>query len=119
MIQLPRLRRGTKPYRDAVALARTLVHERLAHWSQVYNIPYGKVAIRKQKTRWGSASRNGNLNFNYRILFIPIREADYIIVHELCHLQEHNHSQAFWALVSRAFPDYRALRSKMRRSYRF
>jgi len=76
------------------------------------------VSIRKQRTRWGSASTTGNLSFNYRIAFLPAHLADYIIVHELCHLIEHNHSAKFWAQMARVLPDYARLRKELR-SYRF
>ena len=77
------------------------------------------MSIRKQKSRWGSASkRSGNLNFNYRIAFLPPALADLLVVHELCHLIEANHSKRFWAQVSRAIPEYQALRRELRR-YRF
>lgn len=66
-------------------------------------------------SRWGSASERGNLNFNYKLLFLPLEVADYVIVHELCHLAEFNHSPAFWRLVERACPTHRALRQALRR----
>jgi predicted metal-dependent hydrolase len=118
MIQLPRMRRGTKPYREAVERTRALVAERAAYWAALYGIKYGRISIRKQKTRWGSCSRAGNLNFNYRLGFLPFELMDYIVVHELCHIPEPNHSAAFWDLVSEAYPNSRALRAALR-SYRF
>lgn len=113
------MRRGTKPYHDTVEALRVDIRERLSYWSGVYGIKYGKVAIRKQKTRWGSCSRSGNLSFNYRLAFLPEHLRDYVIVHELCHIAEHNHSMRFWTLVARAFPDWKALRDQLRRGYRF
>lgn len=86
--------------------ARALVHARLAHWSAHYGCSYGRVAIRDQRTRWGSCSSKQNLNFNYRIIFLPLHLADYIIVHEVCHLLELNHGPQFWAHVARACPEY-------------
>jgi predicted metal-dependent hydrolase len=118
MIQLPRTRRGTKPHAEAVERTRALVTERVSYWSSVYGIPYGKISIRKQKTRWGSCSRAGNLSFNYRLGFLPPQLADYVIVHELCHIRQHNHSPAFWNLVAAAFPNPKALRTQLHR-YRF
>lgn len=118
MIQLPRMRRGTAPYKEAVERTRALVMTRLAYWSQVYGISHGRVFIRKQKTRWGSCSRAGNLNFNYRVGFLPLHLVDYIIVHELCHIPQQNHSPAFWALVEIAFPHAKQLRRELR-GYRF
>lgn len=94
--------------------ARTLVHERLVHWNQFYNHEYKRVAIRNQCSRWGSCSTLGNLNFNYRIALLPIELADYIIVHELCHLKEFNHAQPFWDLVGTAMPDYAERKQKLK-----
>lgn len=97
--------------------ARRLVHERLAYFNRVYGFSYNRVAIKNQKTRWGSCSHKRNLNFNYKILFLPPRLRDYIIVHELCHLKEFDHSPRFWRLVARTMPAYtqyeRALRKKI------
>ena len=94
--------------------ARALVHARLAHFNQFYGFTYGKVAIRDQRSRWGSCSSSGNLNFNYRIALLPAYLSDYVIVHELCHRGEFNHSQGFWDLVARAMPNYRELRDELR-----
>lgn len=110
--QMPRRsRRDYAKYKEA---ARALAHARLAHFNQAYGFAIGRVAIRNQKTRWGSCSKRGNLNFSYRIALLPPVLADYVIVHELCHLGEFNHSPAFWALVARACPDHRALRRALR-----
>lgn len=118
MIQLPRMRRGTKPYAEAVERTRALVTERLSYWSQIYGITHGRIFIRKQKTRWGSCSRAGNLNFNYRLGFLPLHLVDYIVVHELCHIPHQNHSQAFWAHVEQAVPNAKQLRKELH-TYRF
>ena len=94
--------------------ARAFVHDRLQVLNQYYCFDYKRVSIRNQRTRWGSCSKRGNLNFNYRIASLPVHLADYIIVHELCHLKEFNHSQAFWNLVARAIADYRDRRRELR-----
>ncbi|MFA6386519.1 MAG: M48 family metallopeptidase [Candidatus Paceibacterota bacterium] len=94
--------------------AATLVKERLEYFNTFYNYKWGNVVIRNQKTRWGSCSKKGNLNFNYKIALLSPEAADYIIVHELCHLKEFNHSERFWDLVARAIPDYKAIRSSLR-----
>ncbi len=86
--------------------ARDFVTRRLEKYSEFYGFEYKSVAIRNQKTRWGSCSSKSNLNFNYKIMLLPQRHADYIIVHELCHLKEFNHSKRFWNLVSQAIPEY-------------
>ncbi len=95
-------------------LARKLVIERLEHYNRIYGFTYHRIAIRNQSTRWGSCSKKGNLNFNYRIALLPLDVADYIIVHELCHLGEFNHSSRFWSLVSKTLPDYQLLRQRLR-----
>lgn len=95
--------------------ARALVHERLAHFNQHYGFRWNRTAVRNQKSRWGSCSRKRNLNFNYKLALLPPRLADYIIVHELCHLGELNHAPKFWGLVARAIPEHRALRRELRR----
>jgi hypothetical protein len=100
--------------KDHVEAARALVHARLAHWNSFYNFRIGRVAIRNQATRWGSCSKKGNLNFNYRIAHLPQPLADYLIVHELCHLGEFNHSPRFHALVARVLPNHRELRRILR-----
>ncbi|HEY9481161.1 MAG TPA: SprT family zinc-dependent metalloprotease [Candidatus Paceibacterota bacterium] len=87
--------------------ARRIACERLSHWNRFYNLRIGRVAIRDQRSRWGSASAKGNVNFNYRIALLPPRLVDYLIVHELCHLKEMNHSKAFWDLVAQTIPDWK------------
>jgi len=87
--------------------ARELMLARLAYFNQHYKLAWNRVAIRTTRTRWGSCSSQKNLNFNYKILFLPAHLQDYIIVHELCHLQELNHGAQFWELVAEQAPDYR------------
>lgn len=94
--------------------ARILIHEKLQIWSLVYGTTYNRVTIRNQRSRWGSCSARGNLNFNYRLIFLPEPLFDYVIVHELCHLIELNHSNAFWEHVERALPDYRERKVHLR-----
>lgn len=105
---------STKKYLLHKESARKLVHERLEYFNQFYGFKYNKVAIRNQKTRWGSCSKRGNLNFSYKLALLPPHLADYIIVHELCHLKEFNHSQAFWDLVAQQFLDHKELRKKLK-----
>lgn len=92
----------------------TLVKNRLEYFNLIYNFKYNRIVIRNQKTRWGSCSKKGNLNFNYKIILLSPKQADYIIVHELCHLKEFNHSGKFWDLVAQAVPDYKEIRSSLR-----
>lgn len=96
-----------KLYKEA---ARILVQRRLSELNQVYDYTYGRISIRNQRTRWGSCSRQGNLNFHYKLVLLPPALADYVIVHELCHIKELNHSRRFWELVVRTVPNYKELR---------
>lgn len=95
--------------------ALTFINDRLQFFNKNYGFNFNKVAVRNQKTRWGSCSMRGNLNFNYRIIFLPQKIADYIIVHELCHLGEFNHSRKFWDLVAETIPDYLDMRISLKR----
>ena len=104
-------KRDLKKYRSEVLL---LIQERLTYYNQSYNFNYYRVSIRNQKSRWGSCSKKGNLNFNYKIFFLPAEIRDYIIVHELCHLQEFNHSKNFWNLVEKTIPNYRQIRKSLK-----
>jgi predicted metal-dependent hydrolase len=94
--------------------ARALAVRRLAHFNDFYGFDYKTISIRNQKTRWGSCSKSGSLSFNDKIALLPAELADYVIVHELCHLREFNHSAKFWDLVARTVPDYARLRKKLK-----
>ena len=94
--------------------AAIFVSERLARFNELYQFKFNRVTIKNQKSCWGSCSRHNNLNFNYKILLLPSTLADYLIVHELCHLKEFNHSIKFWHLVAQAIPDYKARRALFR-----
>ena len=92
-----------------------LVLEKLEYYNTFYNFKYNRVSIKNQKTKWGSCSSLGNLNFNYKLLHLPQRLFDYVIVHELCHLGQMNHSKDFWQLVEKTFPDYEVLRTELKK----
>jgi predicted metal-dependent hydrolase len=94
--------------------ARQLAEERLATLNQHYGFIYRRISIRDQKTRWGSCSKKGNLNFSYKIALMPAHLADYIIAHELCHLGAFDHSLAFWSLVAQTVPNHKACRRELR-----
>ena len=81
--------------------------ERTAYFAEKMRVSYGNITIRDQHTRWGSCSGKGNLNFNCLLVLTPPEVMDYVIVHELCHRREMNHSQRFWAEVENVLPDYR------------
>jgi predicted metal-dependent hydrolase len=92
-----------------------LAHARVAHFNSFYSFTVGRISIRDTKTRWGSCSKKGNINFNYKILFLPPYMADYVVVHELCHLKEFNHSQNFWDLVAQVVPEHKAIRAELKK----
>ena len=104
----------TKHYLKHKEAARALVLERLEHFNQYYDYSWNRVAIRNQRRCWGSCTELGNLNFSYRLLFLPEELRDYIIVHELCHLKELNHSPRFWALVAEVLPEYKTHKKDLR-----
>lgn len=109
------MKSGKKDFTERKEIALALVEERIKHFNNLYKFQFNKVSIKNQKTRWGSCSSKGNLNFNYKIAFLPQQLSDYIIVHELCHLGEFNHSQKFWNLVSKVIPDYLELKKELKR----
>lgn len=98
--------------------ARQLAKQKVEYFNKVYNYKFNSINIKNQKTRWGSCSSKGNLNFNYKIALLPEKMADYIIVHELCHLEQFNHSQNFWNLVARTIPDYLKVRKEFKKTIR-
>ena len=84
--------------------------ERVAYFAPLVGVNYARITVRSQKTRWGSCSSKGNLNFNCLLLLAPPEVLDYVVVHELCHRKEMNHSARFWAEVARVIPDYKVRR---------
>lgn len=94
--------------------AKVYVEERLKYFNPFYGFNWNRVTIKNTKSRWGSCSKKGNLNFNYKIILLPVHLADYIIVHELCHLKEMNHSSKFWSLIEKQIPDYKNYRKELR-----
>ena len=82
----------------------------LDYYGRLMRVSYGNVTIRSQRTRWGSCSRNGNLNFNCLLMLVPDEVMQYVVVHELCHRKEMNHSPRFWKEVERVLPDYKQYR---------
>ena len=85
------------------AKAKKVIPERVSAFSEIMGVDYGRIAIRSQKTRWGSCSGKGNLNFNALLMLVPSEVMDYVIVHELCHRKEMNHSKAFWYEVEKNY----------------
>lgn len=87
-----------------------VIPERVAHFAPLVGVTYSRITIRNQRSRWGSCSGKGNLNFNCLLMLTPPEVQDYVVVHELCHRKEMNHSRAFWAEVARVLPDYQERR---------
>lgn len=91
---------------DLVRKAREVIPKRVEYYAQLIGVTYGRITIRHQKTRWGSCSAGGNLNFNCLLMLAPPEVLDAIVVHELCHRKEMNHSERFYREVHRIYPDY-------------
>lgn len=87
-----------------------VIPARVEYFAKVIGVTYGKITIRNQKTRWGSSSSKGNLNFNCLLMLAPLEVLDYVVVHELCHRKQMNHSKAFWLEVEKVLPDYKEAR---------
>ncbi len=96
--------------RMLAAKAVEYIPQRAAVYAPQVNVSYGRITIRNQKSRWGSCSGRGNLNFNCLLMLTPPEVIDYVVVHELCHRLEMNHSPRFWAEVEKVLPDYRSRR---------
>ncbi len=93
--------------KDLTKQAKKMIPERVEYYAKILGVSYGKITIRHQKTRWGSCSSKGNLNFNCLLMLTPPEVIDSIVVHELCHRKEMNHSKAFYAEVLRVYPEYK------------
>lgn len=106
--QLPRL--SYEEIQKLADQALQIIPQRVAHFALLVGVTYGRITIRNQKTRWGSCSAKGNLNFNCLLMLTPPEVMDYVVVHELCHRKEMNHSPRFWAEVERILPDYKVRR---------
>ena len=87
-----------------------IIPARVEYFAKVIGVTYGKITIRNQKTRWGSCSSKGNLNFNCLLMLAPPEVLDYVVVHELCHRKQMNHSKAFWLEVEKVLPNYKEVR---------
>lgn len=90
--------------------ARTQLEARAAYYAGLMGVTYNRIAIRAARTRWGSCSAQGNLNFHWKLILMPPEVLDYVVVHELAHRKEMNHSARFWAEVERILPDYKRRR---------
>ncbi len=105
----------TVEYKKNKKAALRLVTARLEYFNRHYGFAIGKLSIRNQQSRWGSCNRVGNLSFNYRVVMLPPELQDYLVVHELCHIAEHNHGPAFWRRMQETVPNAKKLRGELRR----
>ena len=90
-----------------VRQAREIIPKRVAYYAPLVGVTAGRITIRRQHSRWGSCSARGNLNFNCLLVLTPPEVLDYVVVHELCHRKEMNHSARFWAEVERVLPGWK------------
>lgn len=94
--------------------AKERLEKRVAVWADRIGVTPGRVLVREQRTRWGSADAKGDLRFNWRVVQAPARLLDYVVAHELVHLLHADHTREFWATLGRVMPDYEARREKLR-----
>lgn len=97
-----------------IKIARAIFTQKTAYYASIMHVTYGRISIREQKTRWGSCSSEGNLNYNWRLIFAPEEVLNYIVVHELAHRREMNHSKAFYAVVESVLPEYKKAQKWLR-----
>ena len=96
--------------------ARERLEEKTRRYAKILQVKPNRVSVKDYKSRWGSCSTTGNISYNWRIVMAPHRIVDYVVVHELCHLLEHNHSAAYWCHVERVVPDFRECREWLKRN---
>lgn len=100
--------------REGIERAKRIFPERTAYFAKRMGVDYGRITIQEQKTRWGSCSSKGNLNFNWKLVLLAPELLDYVVVHELAHRREMNHSKNFWKIVEAELPDYRERRRRLK-----
>ncbi|RKI39840.1 M48 family peptidase [bacterium D16-51] len=100
--------------REESARMQHLFSSKVEYYAAAMGVTYGRITIRDQKTRWGSCSSKGNLNFNYRLAYLPEELLDYVVVHELAHRIYMDHSERFWQKVAQYFPDYKNCRKRLK-----
>lgn len=100
--------------REGIERAKRIFSERTAYFALRMGVDYGWITIREQKTRWGSCSSKGNLNFNWKLVLLAPELLDYVVVHELAHRREMNHSKNFWRIVEAELTDYRERRRRLK-----
>jgi predicted metal-dependent hydrolase len=110
----PNIKVQKEDYKRYKERARSLVKKHILKLNEHYKFSFNSVSIRDQKTRWGSCSSKKNLSFSYKIALIPEIFVEYIVAHELCHLQEMNHGPQFWNLVAQTIPEYKRIQEELR-----
>lgn len=114
---VPRELKGKRSeYLQNKEMARRFIKTRLLYFNEFYKFKYRNISIRNNSSRWGSCSAKGNINFHYKLALIDQKLADYVIVHELCHLKQMNHSKKFWELIAQTIPDYKLRRKSLHNS---
>lgn len=116
--QMSRTSLSEEEIKQLAELAKQVIPQRVAFFARQMDVTYGRITIRNQKTRWGSCSQAGNLNFNCRLMKMPPEVLDYVVVHELCHRKQMNHSRTFWEEVEKVLPDYRVTRQWLKQNGR-
>ena len=96
---------------DLAERALEIIPEKVKYYAALFEVDYGRITIWNQRTRWGSCSGNGNLSFNCLLMLMPDEVIDSVVAHELCHRKHMNHSAAFYAELTRVFPDYPGCRA--------
>lgn len=102
-------------YNACKSRAKKFIKSRIDEINKYYQFDYARISVKDLKSRWGSCSSKKNLNFHYKLLFLPVELTDYIVAHELCHLKQMNHSEKFWRLVAQTIPDYKKRRQEIQK----
>ncbi|MDH5766171.1 MAG: M48 family metallopeptidase, partial [Gammaproteobacteria bacterium] len=93
--------------------------DKVEHYAKIIGVKPRSVTVKVYKARWGSCSIEGEIAFNWKLIVAPHRIVDYVVVHELCHMHQHNHSSRFWACVEQVLPDYRERRQWLKDNQRY
>jgi hypothetical protein len=109
-------KRDPEDYRMYKKDALRMIEERIKYFNETYQHRFTGISVKNHRHLWGSCSRQGRLNFNYKLIHLPQLLADYVIVHELCHLAVFNHSKKFWMEVEKTIPDWKKRRQELRKA---
>lgn len=114
-IQEKRVVRSEEEIKTGMEQARKVLVEKTEYYAELLQVTYQKIRIGNQKTRWGSCSSRGTISYNWHLVLMPERILDYVVVHELCHVMEMNHSPGFWSKVESVLPDYKERREWLKK----